>query len=150
MTFFKDTEDLGRFKVLQDSNGNAINTKQKIVFDLGSNAFSTPIPGVSLSFDIEVHYDFFFYPTHYEVSNPKVSSTSLPITIEGLSIFLNDKSYQVTTFTGISENIERGAEDVSLDPNGATTFFVKEPGEFYSNADEWSIQLEIFKETGSN
>ena len=76
----------------------------------------------------------------------RLLTTEKTLVLKGLTILLNEKTYQVTTYTALDLLIRPGSNPTPLDPSGASTLFVKDEGEICSNQDSWSVQFNVLEE----
>lgn len=126
--FFETTEEFGKFKVLQ-----SMLEPQKISWKIKSD--------LEIEIEVQVLQDEFNFPTYYYVGGIKAKS-SKRYNLKTLKVFLNNKTYDVTTFEGINQKLDGVGVFESL-YDGATAVYSKDEGELYQNSDKWSISIEV-------
>ncbi|MCJ8275434.1 MAG: hypothetical protein HRT44_13600, partial [Bdellovibrionales bacterium] len=106
--------------------------------------FTPTIDNGELLLDVEIFFDpDFFFPTHYQVRNPRIINPNQGVRIKGMRIFLNGDNFLVTTFEGLDIEINSGTTEQELDPGSADAVFLKDDEiDIYDNTDEWSITFD--------
>lgn len=128
INFFESAKQFGKYKVLQ-----TMLDPQKISWQVK--------PDLIIEAEIQIQQDEFSFPTFYFVGNIRAKSAT-PYHIKKIKIYLNGKTYDVTTFEGV-DNTLIGSGNFETIYDGATAVFSKDENELYENADKWSISADI-------